>query len=844
MNFVFNLARREVRSSWRRLLFFFVCIGVGVGSIVALRSVISNLSVAVAGEARFLLNGDVEISSTAPFTEAELRAIEQVIASNPGIVEARDEQIQTTTMSRPADEAKPGSEMLELKGIEPNFPLAGDFRIADGNAFDYRLVENKGAVVAPLLLEKLNLKVGDKIRIGSHDFEIRASFIEEPGGTTGFRLGPRVFVERKAFDEAGLTQLGSRNRRRILFRLADTNPDDFVRQLREALKAATSLATVRSYKEAQENMRASFDRAENYLSLAGLVVLVLGGIGVWNVVRVFVEQKRESIAVLKCLGASGARIVFSYLLQILSLGLLGSLFGAVLAQIALWLIGRNYAESLPAQMSYNLRAGAILQGILLGLAVSALFSVLPLLKIRRIKPRLLLRDQMNEEIKRFDLPTWLIGVLMLGGLLLLAIWQAGSWKVGLYFLGGLAATSLVLYAAAFLLTKLLGGLRYTPSFALRQAVNSLSRPGNQTRVVLLAVGLGAFVVLAIQSLQSNLVREFDVIRGNFPTLFLLDIQPKQAEALKNVIAETTGDFVEFVPTVRSRILAINGNYVLGGERDVRQQSGQIGREYVLTYRSTLVGEEEITAGEFWQPTPSQSPEISMEEGLARQLKIEVGNTVTFDILGQKLDARVTSLRKLDVKNPRSTFLILFRPGSLDKAPQTLIGPITTEIEPETRAALQRKIVDQFPNVTVIDTADAVAAIKRLINNITLGISFVGGFVFFCGALILIGSIALTKFQRIYENAILKTLGAKRKTLLAILIAEYAVLGAAAGGIGATAAIGLSYAVAKYVFEINWQFQPNLTLIGILLTALLVIIVGAASSFDVLLKKPLATLRSG
>jgi len=844
MNFVFNLARREVRSSWRRLLFFFICIGVGVGSIVALRSVISNLNAAVAGEARFLLNGDVEISSTAAFSEAELRAIEQVITSNAGVVKARDEQIQTTTMSRPADEAKPGSEMLELKGIEPNFPLAGDFRIEGGQPFDYRLVENKGAVVAPMLLEKLNLKVGDKIRIGSEDFQIRATFAEEPGGTTGFRLGPRAFVERKAFDEAGLTQFGSRNRRRILFRLANQNPDDFVAQLRTALKEATSLATVRSYKEAQENTRRAFDRVENYSSLTGLVVLVLGGIGVWNVVRVFVEQKRESIAVLKCLGASGGRIVFAYLLQILSLGLLGSLFGAALAQIALWLIRQYYVESLPAQMSYNLQPSATLQGILLGLAVSALFSLLPLLKIRRIKPRLLLRDQTNEEIKRFDLQTWLIGVFSLGGLLMLAIWQAGSWKVGLYFLGGLAATSLVLYAAAFLLTKLLGGLRYTPSFALRQAVNSLSRPGNQTRVVLLAVGLGAFVVLSVQSLQSNLVREFDVIRGNFPTLFLLDIQPRQADALKNVIAESTGEYVELIPTVRSRISAINGNSVTEGGREVQQQRGQIGREYVLTYRSTLVGEEEITGGEFWQPTPSQAAEVSMEEGLARQLKIEVGSTVTFDILGQKLDAKVTSLRKLDVRNPRSTFLIVFRPGSLDKAPQTLIGPITAEIEPNTRAAMQRKIVDEFPNVSVIDTADAVAAIKRLINNITLGISFVGGFVFFCGGLILIGSIALTKFQRIYENAILKTLGAKRKTLLAILLAEYAVLGVAAGIIGALTAIGLSYAVAKYVFEINWQFEPNLTLTGILLTALLVIIVGAVSSFDVLLKKPLATLRSG
>ena len=842
MNFIFNLAGREVRSSWRRLLFFFVCIGVGVGSIVALRSVVTNLNTAVVGEARSLLNGDVEINSTAAFTEEEARAIERVVAANTNIIEARDEQIQTTTMSRPSNETKPGSEMLELKGIEPQFPLAGEFKTG-GKPFDFSLIANKGAVVAPLLLEKLNLKIGDKIRIGTEDFEIRGVVEQEPGGTTGFRLGPRVFIEKKAFDEAGLNQFGSRNRRRLLFRLTTENPDNFVAELRAALKETKSPAGVRSFKEAQENMRAAFDRAENYLSLAGLVVLVLGGIGVWNVARVFVEQKRESIAVLKCLGASAPAVISAYLLQILTLGFLGSLFGAGLAQIALWLIERNYAESLPAQMSYSVRPNAVWQGVLLGLAISALFSVLPLLKIRKIKPRLLLRDTAGEQIRRFDSLTWFVGLLALGGLLMLAIWQAGSWKVGLYFLGGLAATTTVLYAAAFVLTKLLRALRFTPSFALRQAVNSLSRPGNQTRVVLLAVGLGAFVVLTVNSLQTNLVRQFDVVRGNFPTLFLIDIQPKQADALRNLIAENTGETVEFIPTVRARISAINNAPVTGGEREVRQQSGQIGREFVLTYRPTLVGDEEIVAGEFWQPTPARSPEVSIEEGLARQLKIELGNTLTFDILGQKLDAKVTSLRKLDIKNTRSTFLIVFRPGALENAPQMLVGAVTADLEAEARARLQRQIVDKFPNVSVIDTADAVAAIKRLINNITLGISFVGGFVFFCGALILIGSIALTKFQRIYENAILKTLGAKRKTLLAILLVEYAVLGAAAGMIASLAATALSYAVAKYVFEMSWQFDLNLVLSGLLITVLLVVIVGAASSLDVLLKKPLTTLRS-
>jgi putative ABC transport system permease protein len=843
MSFIFNLTLREIRSSWRRLLFFFVCIGIGVGSIVALRSLVSNLNRAIASEARNSLTADVEVSSTAPFSEAEIAAINRAVAANQNSVEARDESILTSTMARPADETKSGSMMLELKGVEPTFPLVGEFRLSDGRAFDYALLQNGGALASPLLLERLNLKIGDRLRIGAQDFEIRGAFAEEPGGVTGFRLGPRVFIEQKAFDAAGLNQFGSRNRRRILFRTVES-PDALTEALRAELKMVGSVATARSYKEAQENTSRSFERAENYLSLTGLVVLVLGGIGVWNVARVFVEQKKQSVAVLKCLGASGARVILVYLLQILSLGFLGSLFGALLAQAALWAIRGNFAASLPPNLNYNLRAAAIFQGIALGLTVSALFSLLPLLKIRSIKPRLLLRDQTGSESAKFDFVTWIIGALSVVGLLLIAIWQAGSWKIGIYFLLGLAATAGVLYATAFLLTKLLQTLRFAPSFALRQAVGSLSRPGNQTRVVLLAVGLGAFVVLAVNNLQSNLIREFDFTRTNsLPTLFLIDIQRAQADELKNLIQSEIGETVEYIPAVRGRIAEIDGRPVDEQNREIRQQSGQIGREYVLTYRPRLIGDEEIVAGKFWDETPSSEPEVSLEENLRDALKVNLGSTITFDILGQRLAARVTSFRKLDVRNPRSTFLIVFRPGALEAAPQTFLAPLFAQLDAPARTALQRKIVDKFPNVSVFDTADTVAAVKRLLDNITLAVSFVGGFVFLSGALILIGSIALTKFQRVYENAILKTLGAQRKTLFAILLAEYAVLGAAAGIIGASAAAGLSYAVARYVLEIGWRFESALFLLGLALTVLLVTLVGALASFDVLLRKPLATLRS-
>lgn len=296
--------------------------------------------------------------------------------------------------------------------------------------------------------------------------------------------------------------------------------------------------------------------------------------------------------------------------------------------------------------------------------------------------------------------------------------------------------------------------------------------------------------------------------------------------------------------MRGRIFAVNGEQVNLEQREINRQNGQIGREYVLTYRPNLVGEEEIVEGAFWNsPEFATDAEVSLDRDLKDSLKLNLGDAITFDVSGQKITARVTSFRRLDVRNPRSTFQIVFRPGALENAPQTLLAPVFAQLDSPQRAKLQRQLVDRFPNVSAIDTADAINAIKRLLDNITLAVSFVGGFVFLSGALILIGSIALTKFQRVYENAILKTLGAKRATLTTILLFEYGLLGLLAAIIGVGAAVALSYAVAKYVLNIGWQFNPGLTLLGLTVTILLVTIVGAISSFDVIFRKPLGTLRS-
>jgi putative ABC transport system permease protein len=269
----------------------------------------------------------------------------------------------------------------------------------------------------------------------------------------------------------------------------------------------------------------------------------------------------------------------------------------------------------------------------------------------------------------------------------------------------------------------------------------------------------------------------------------------------------------------------------------------LGREYVVTYRPQLETNETIIEGKFWDASPSPEPEVSIEEGMRGLAGLDLNGTITFDVLGRKITARVTSIRRVDWRNSRTGFLVLFRPGTLENAPQMFVVPIngpTGEVE---RGRFQRTLLDKYPNVSVIDVADIVRAVTRILNNVTLAVSFIGGFVLLSGVLILVGSIAMTKWQRIYEAAVLKTLGAKRRMLLTIMLAEYGLLGATAGTVGTLAAIALSYALSRFVFEIAWSLTPAIYVTGLAATVVLVAAVGALASFDVLARKPLAVLRA-
>jgi putative ABC transport system permease protein len=854
VKFVFNLAYREMRASWRRLLFFFLCIAIGVGSIVALRSLVQNVNASIVRESRSLLTADVQVSASAPLND-QTKAVLDRYANSP-MVAAQTQVIESSTMLRSLKSTGSMPKMVDVKAVEAGFPFYGEMLLGDGAVYSHELLRNHGVLVKQGMLISMGLQIGDKVRIGEANFTIRGVIEREPGGTmNGFSFAPRVLIDFADAASAGLIGRVSRTRLRMLYRSRPDVDSVLADSLRRDLRSQAGV-NVRSFRSSQDQMSRTLGQVEDYLSLIGLIILVLGGIGVSSVTRVFVDQKIKTIAILKCLGGRNARVLGAYLLQVLGLGLLGSLMGLGIARVATGTLPKFFADKLPLNVEFGMTWQASLQGVTVGLLISLLFSLTPLLKIRRIKPNLVLRSLSGGEKQSFDWLRLVTSVVVALGLVGVASWQAGSLKIGGIFLIGLTLMAGVLALAATGLMKFLRGLRRLPYFPLRQGINSLYRPGNQTRIILMAVGLGVFFVVSVRSLQLNLRAEFSPDLDNLRAdLYLIDIQKDQREGVEEIIRKHTGDSPVIVPTVRARISRINDGEVASdreaanrnrdrkSNRGGNQNMGLLGREYILTYRDYVEDFEQITAGTFWDRTPNPEGEISIEELLHDELGLNVGDRVMFDVMGRSVSARVSNIRRVDWRNARTGFLIVFRPGALDDAPAMYISAIKGPVDNAVRAQMQRELVDRFSNISVVDVRDLIELARGIIQNISLAISFVGGFVFLSGLLILIGSIAMTKFHRLYESAILKTLGAKRKLIVGTLLVEYGALGLIAGLLGSVSAIALTWAISEYGLKIPWRFIPSVNFLGVAVTTILVMLVGVASSWDVMIKKPLGILRS-
>jgi putative ABC transport system permease protein len=844
MMFVLRMAVRETRASLQRLFFFFVCIAVGVAAIVALRSVIQSVRAVFGSEAKSLIAADVLIVTNRDWT-ADARATIDRRLADAGITD-RTETVETPTMVRPADRSKVIAKMTELRAVQPRFPLYGSIELQGTQTYSPALLADHGVLVRPELLTAIDVAVGDQIVIGQALFTIRGVIVREPGRGMGeFSLGPRVIIAYDDLASTGLLGFGSRARRAMLVKMPEERVEPLVKTLREDFK--DDFINTRSFRSTEDQVGRDFDRAENYLSLVGLIIVILGGIAVSSVTRVFILQKIRSIAVLKCLGARSGQIISVYILQVMTLGLAGSLLGivmarGVLASIPLML---GASTSILAQAHYGVSWSAAVQGMAIGVLVSLLFSVVPLLHVRFIKPSLLLRD---ESVRRArDWAGMVVIVLVSLALVALTAWQAASLKVGIVVCLGFAGLAVILHLAGRALIALIAPMANSRSFPLRHAVLHLSRPGNQTRVILLAVGLGAFFIVGVRSLQASLLDEFSLqVAANAPDMFLLDIQKGQADGVRAFLADPAHGAGEFqlIPVLRARVVGVAGAEMnLDGADDVRQRGVSIGREFTITYRDHLESNERVIQGAFWNG-PSADAEVSVEKLIAERARLHVGDTMRFDVLGRIVAARVTSIRDVEWRESRNGgFVFVFRPGVLDQAPQTFVTPLKGPEGLDARARFQHDLVERFPNVSIIDFHEVLETVRDVMSKVTLAITVVGGLVLFSGGLILIGAVAMTKFQRVYEAAVFKTLGANTRTIARMLLFEYGVLGSLAGLIGSLGAIVLTWGVSRYALEIPWRVFAGEHIGGVVATALLVAVIGVVSSLDVLRNKPLATLRA-
>lgn len=847
MSFVLRMTFRELRSSWRRLVFFFLSVAVGVGGIVTLRSLIQNVEVALTAEARTLTAGDVYIRSRQPLA-ADARTAIAARLSDLSSVE-RTETVDMTTMARLLDEDNVRTQVVELRGVQSEFPFYGRFGLESGRSYSFDLLRDHGVLVGPELLTQLGLSVGDRIAIGEVEFIIRDVILSEPGRRLGgFSFGPRVLVSYDAVEETGLLMFASRANRQLLLKVPDAaRVEPLVDQLREDL--AEAFVRVGSYRRTESRIERNLGRAEDYLSLVGFVVVILGGVGVWSVTRVFVQQRLKSVAILRCLGATTGRVMGVYVLQMMLLALGGSLLGIGVARLALWAVPERLVDQAAtvaglSAVSISPTGSAVAQGLAVGLLVSFLFALVPLLEIRRAKPLLLLRQELP--VFRTGVDWVRVGAMVAVGvgLVLVASWQAASVEIGFYVVGGFTIVSLALYAIGRLLILVIQPLQSTDWFPLRHAVLNLSRPGNQTRVILMTVGLGSFFIIGVQSLQTNLLTNFTLeLRDGAPDMFLIDVQQDQVEEVQSVLGRWVDRVPEMIPVLRARVTAVEGREVQFDDIRSARQAG-LGREYTITYRSRLAENERVIAGEFWDEEPSLIPEVSIEQDLQEERGLQVGDFIKFDVLGRSIKARVTSVRAVDWDDSRSGgFMFLFRPGVFDDAPHSYVAFLHGPSKTEARARLQRDIVTAHGNVSVIDGFDVIQTFRRVLDYVAMAINVVGAVAIFSGGLILVGSIAMTKFQRVHDWAVFKALGANRRLLTTMLIFEYGVLGTLAGLVGSLGALVLTWVLTQEVFEIAWLPSPGTNILGVVVTALVVGVVGVGSSIDVLRRKPMMALRA-
>jgi putative ABC transport system permease protein len=853
IRFVLAMARREGRGGRRRLALYMSSITLGVAAVVAINSFRKNVTAAISGQAREVLGADLELSSRRAFDSIIQGVLDSTARS--GVPVSRVTSFASMALATRSG----GTRLVEVRAIEGGYPYYGAIETEPAEAWA-DLASGRNALVDPAVLIQLNAAVGDTLAVGDARFVIRGAVLKYPGDIAiRTAIGPRVYIPDAYLGDTQLLRTGSLAR---YFAYLKIEPPAEVQRFLNRHNQTFRQHNVGydTVAERESELTNSLDILARFLGLVGLVALLLGGVGVASAVNVFAREKLEIAAILRCLGATQGTVFSIYLLQAGAMGLLGAAAGVVIGVLAQWQLPRLLADLLPIAVPVGVDYSSIVVGLGIGVWVAVVFALLPLLSIRDVSPLAAIRRDFDPAAPVPWSQRITAYVAIAGSILALSLWQAPR-MTGIPFAGGVAATTLLLWISASLLTR--GLRRFFPRrarYEVRQGVANLFRPHNQTTAVTLAVGFGIFLIATLYVVQRNLLDQLELdAQPDRPNLVLFDIQRDQIDGARAVLRERGIQRLQETPIVTARIAAINGQTVqqlLTAPDGYRRARWALRREYRNTYRDTLVATEELVAGAWWDTqsaaaaaeaagrpagTSAAPAAISVEQDLAQELAISIGDRITWDVQGIQIETQIVSLRRVTWARFEPNFFVVFAPGVLNAAPHSFV--VLTRVSDRTvRAEVQRDLVLRYPNIAAVDLTLLQETLDSVLGSVSLSIRFMALFSIVSGLLVLIGAIATTRFQRMRESVLLKTLGASQRQIIGITLTEYSALGALAGLTGVLLAGVAGWALMRFFFEVPFRL-PSLPLGALAVgAAVITMVVGLANSWSVFGRTPLAVLR--
>lgn len=832
-----RMARRDARFLGPRFLLYAVALALGLTALVATDSLTSSLREELNLQAKSLLGADVMIESRyAPTPE-----LEATVAALPG-----EKLREISFRSMAAFAGREDRRLVQVRALEEGFPFYGAFETEPPDAVA-AMHASGGAIVDENVLMRFNAGVGDSLHLGHGTFKVVGVLKGIPGEALAFSLfSPRVLIPIDRVNSTGLLGFGSVVDYKTYLRLPDEiSTADFTATHQSALEEQQF--ELRTVDQRRERLGDVFTNVESFFTLSGLIAVLLAALGIGTAMYFYLRQKLYPIAILRCLGGSTVGLILMFALQVAAIGLLGGLLGwlggTYLQQAILAVVGRLF----PLAVSSSPSLVALAQSVGVALTVSLLFSLPGLLLIGRVSPLAVLRRSSDLERQR----AWsrreqiLFGVVVLSGVWLLASVRTGRPGLALGYALGIGTIAAFFWGVGALATK--AGRRIPPrsvSFVMRHGLSSLFRPGNQTAILLLALGIGALLTSTISLSKDILLNRTKFLQEeNKPNYVLFDVQVDQREALHTALAELGLPLQQEAPVVLMRISNV-------GERTAKEQgeSGEtprwaLSREYWSTYRSEMIGNEELIEGR-WIPTVEEGTSpvpISLEERIAERLNVGLGSRLVFNVQGVAVETTVASIRKVHWQQMRRNSFVVFPTGVLEDAPQFFVLMLRV---PSTEAAkeLELMLAERFPNVSAVDLRMIVDSIQNLLDKVSGALALLALFTLGTGSLVLIGALVGSRYQRIREAALLRTLGASRRTLRMILTVEYAALGVLAAAAALGAALVVGKLLALYVFKADYavNFLPLLLISAV--TVMLPVAVAYLSSREVSAHTPLETLR--